>query len=101
MFTSSNRITNNKLDPSNYIEDYDVYNSILIDKLRDPSITRSNYVINTYEFRPDLIARDFYGDSKYMGIMMLSLSLDLSQYTKGTVLEMIPKASIDAIVNVQ
>lgn len=101
MFTSSNRITNNKLDPSNYIEDYDVYNSILIDKLRDPSITRSSYVINTYEFRPDLIARDFYGDSKYMGIMMLSLSLDLSQYTKGTVLEMIPKASIDAIVNVQ
>lgn len=82
-----------------YIEGRDVFNSYLIYKLGDPSLTKVSYVVTRYEYRPDLIAKDIYGSSDYTGVLMSQCRLSLDGYTKGRVLRIIPKADIDRIIS--
>ena len=61
MYTRSKKIIGNKVELGNYIEGFDVYNSLFLRNLLDPSLARVEYKINNYELRPDLIAKEFYG----------------------------------------
>lgn len=99
MYIKGSSILSNKQDISNYIEGFDVYNSKLISLLSDSSLDRDNYTITTYEYRPDLIAADIYGSTKYLGILLVTQSIGLEGYKKGVILRVIPKRIIDALVN--
>jgi hypothetical protein len=98
MYKKSGNILTNRLDLSNYVEGFDLYNSTLILKLTDSELPRENYIISNYEFRPDLIAKDIYGSTKYMGILLITQAAGLEAYTKGTVLSVIPKDIVDKII---
>ena len=99
MFTKESKIINDKQNLSNYISGFDVYNSSLLVYLNDPQIERENYEIMTYTFRPDLIAIDYYGDISYEGLVVLMASIGLENYTKGTVIQLIPKSTLDSILS--
>jgi len=99
MYRKSSTILSNKESLNNYIEGFDVYNSYFITLLRNPNITKELYEIKVYDYRPDLIALDFYGSEKYMDILLLQVSINLSDYTRGTVLHLIPKNIIDQLLN--
>ena len=98
MYTKQNRIISNKAELANYIEDFDVYNSKLIEKLRNPALSKNVYEITVYEYRPDLIAQDFYGSTTYTGLVILQCGIGLESYTKGTVLSLLSKSTIDSIL---
>lgn len=98
MYKKSGNILTNRLDLSNYVEGFDLYNSTLILKLTNSELPRENYIISNYEFRPDLIAKDIYGSTKYMGILLITQAAGLEAYTKGTVLSIIPKDVVDKII---
>lgn len=99
MYEKSSKIISNKQNLSNYISGYDIYNSSLLVKLSDPSIIKENYEITTYTFRPDLIARDYYGSSSYAGFVVLMAARGLEGYTKGSVIQLIPKTTLDNILS--
>lgn len=83
---------------SQYIEGNDVYNSKLLRALSDPSIIKVSYMITRYEYRPDLIAKDIYGNTEYCGLLMAQLRISLSGYSKGNVLRVISKDTLDRII---
>lgn len=99
MFTKSSKIISDRQNLTNYIEGFDVYNSSLLIKLNDPNIERVDYEITVYEYRPDLIAEDFYGSSSYMGLLILMSSRGLETYTSGSILKLIPKETLDNILS--
>ena len=89
MCAKESRIIGARENLSNYIEGEDVYNSLFLHIINDPTIERSLYQITVYEYRPDLIARDFYGSEDYLGILLVQVGINLEQYKKGTVLSLI------------
>lgn len=98
MYTRDNKVSSSIEDLVNYISGYDVYNSKLIEQLRDPSISRVQYEIKTFEYRPDLIAQDFYGSTAYESLLMIQTGSTLTNFTKGTTLMLIPKTSLDSLL---
>ena len=98
MYTRNKTITSNIENASNYIEGYDVYNSKLIEQLRDPALEREEYEITASEYRPDLIAEDYYGSDSYVGLLMIQTGTTLTNYKKGTVLSLIPKSELDSFL---
>ena len=102
MFTKTKEVIQGKNKLENFIPpNFDAYNSLFLYKLRDPSVPRVAYVINTDQQRPDLIAKDFYGSEDYMGIVMIQTSnfTGLDYYKKGRVIPLIEKAHIDNLLN--
>lgn len=99
MFSKKSKIISDKQNLVNYIDGIDVYNSELLIKLNDPGIERESYEITVYEYRPDLIAEDFYGSTSYTGLVVLMSSRGLETYTKGSVLKLIPKVKLDNILS--
>jgi ferredoxin len=67
--------------------------------LSDPSIVREEYEILSNKYRPDQIALDYYGDSSYEGLLILQAACPLSSFTEGTILYLIPKATLDSILS--
>lgn len=98
MFTKSEKINSSDKELSNYVEGCDVYNSLLIKKLFEPGIIKESYEITTGVYRPDIIARQFYGDENYMWCVILQVGY-LTDLTRGTVLKLIPKLILDSILN--
>ena len=98
MYTKESRIIGARENLSNYIEGEDIYNSLFLHIINDPTIEKETYQITVYEYRPDLISKDFYGSEDYLGILLVQVGLNLDQYTKGTVLSLIPKSTIDGIL---
>lgn len=98
MYTKKNQILSGVSELANYIDGYDVYNSSLLERLHDPSIQKEDYEITVYQYRPDLIAADYYRDSKYTGILMLQVGISLESYTKGVTIKLIPKTTLDEIL---
>ena len=92
------KLTNNMKDLSGYIEGSDVYNSIIVDLFFVSFYERVPYEIRTFEFRPDLLAKDIYGDEKYMGIFILTCGVGLEGLYKGAVISVFPKSVIDEII---
>lgn len=93
-----NRISKTSQDLSIYIESFDVYNAEIMGMIRDSFYERVPYEIRTFEYRPDLIAQDIYGDSKYMGIFMLTCGVGLEGLYKGATISILPKSVIDEII---
>lgn len=98
MFKKDSKIVSNIQELSNYISGFDIYNSSILIYLNDPKIEREDYEITNYEYRPDLIAKDYYGSSNYMGLLILMASRDLSTFKRGSVLKLIPKNILDEIL---
>lgn len=99
MHTKPDRITRNITSLTNYISENDIYNSKLLYLLSDPTINRVSYQITVSEYRPDLIAQDFYGSTEYLPYVLLSTGLGLEQYKKGLVISLIPKETIDSLIS--
>lgn len=99
MYTKASKIISNKQNLSNYFSGFDVYNSSLLVKLNDPSIIRDSYEITTYTFRPDLIAEDYYGSNDYSGLVILMAARRLQTFTKGSIIQLIPKSTLDNILS--
>ena len=99
MYTKEQKIQNSLTNLSNYIEGFDVYNSLFLQKISDPTLEREKYQITVHEFRPDLMAQDFYGSAEYMGILLVQARVDLKSLKRGVVLELLPKKTIDNIIS--
>ena len=98
MYSKANKISSGIEDVVNYISGCDVYNSKLIEQLRDPGLPREQYEIKTYEYRPDLIAQDFYGSTAYEGLLMIQTGSTLTNFTKGETLTLISKSNLDSLL---
>ena len=85
-------------DIVNYISGSDVYNSKLIELLKDPGLEREEYEITTFEYRPDLIAQEVYGSTNYEGLLMIQTGTTLINYKRGETLMLIPKDSLDSLL---
>lgn len=99
MYSKENKIFSGLSKLENYIEGNDIYNSKLLFLLGDPNIIRNEYKILNYQYRPDLIAKDFYGDVSYLGLLILQTGLPLSEYKIGRSLQLIPKESLDILLS--
>ena len=98
MYRKADKITRSVIDPSNYIDGFDIYNSKFLAQINDPDLQRNFYEVRVNEYRPDLIAQDFYGSSDYMGILLLQTKMTLGDFKRGTVLSLLPKETIDSII---
>ena len=99
MYTKSNNIiVSSSSNLSNYINNIDIYNSQLLYILSDPTIEKILYEISVYEYRPDLIAEDYYGSVNYLPYVLISSGMSLDQLKKGTVIKLIPKTVLDNII---
>ena len=101
MFRRYTKIVENSIKPVNYIENSDIYNSSLIYELTNPNIEKVNYEITVYEYRPDLIAEQFYGSKDYLPYIFLSSGVTLEQLKKGNIIKLIPKDILDNIIKSQ
>lgn len=98
MYRKAEKITGSIHDPSNYIQGFDVYNSKFLAQINDPNLEREYYEVRVNEYRPDLIAQDYYGSSDYMGILLLQTKMTLPNFKRGVVLKLLPKTTIDSII---
>jgi len=98
MYKKEQKIISSIEDVSNYIEGYDIYNSTFLSLLYNTTEPKEKYEITVYEFRPDLICKDFYGSESYYGIFLLQTKKLLTEFSKGTVLELLPKSVVDNII---
>ena len=98
MYSKANKVSSGIEDVVNYISGYDVYNSKLIEQLRDPSLPREQYEIKTFEYRPDLIAKEVYGSTDYEGLLMIQTGSTLTNFKKGVTLMLIPKSNLDSLL---
>ena len=99
MYRRAKKIIGNKLELGNYIEGFDIYNSLFLRELLNPVLTRVPYEINNYELRPDLIAQDFYGSSDYMAILLIQTGVKIEELRIGKTLYLLPKSTVDSILN--
>lgn len=99
MFNKKDVIISNKENLSNYIEDIDIYNASILVYLNNPNIEKESYEITAYEYRPDLIAEDYYGSVSYAGLLMLQAARGLETYKRGSILKLIPKIVLDNILS--
>lgn len=100
MYKKPTKILSKQENLNNYIEDTDVFNSEFLLRLSNPALEKEKvqYEIKTFQYRPDLIAKDFYGSSTYEGILMIQASRSLASYTKGSILQLLPKTIIDNLL---
>ena len=99
MYTKTNKIFTGISKIENFIEGSDVYNSLLLLYLNDPSIEKVDYEIFSGQYRPDLIAKDFYGDYSYESFVILQAALPLAGFKRGTIIQLIPKETLDSILS--
>ena len=104
MFTQNKVVSSNKTELANFIKDQDIFNSLLLEEMHKPGMTRYIYNVNSLilpsatNYRPDLVAIDFYGSEDYLGILLLQASPSLSSFKKGSRLSLLPKETIDEII---
>lgn len=99
MFKRKSKTVINREEMGNYIDGFDVYNSLFLDNLLDPTIARTEYTINKFEYRPDLIAQEFYGSTSYTATLMVSTGMGVGEFTLGKVINLIPKTVLDDILS--
>lgn len=98
MYIKEQKIISSIEDVSNYIEGYDIYNSTFLSLLYNTTEPKEKYEITVYEFRPDLICKDFYGSESYYGIFLLQTKKLITEFRKGVILELLPKSVVDNII---
>lgn len=99
MYKKGKSIISSKEELGNYIEGFDVYNSSFLTKLLDPSLPRDFYQITRYEYRPDLIAKEIYGSSSYMAILMVQVGMGIENYKKGAYITILPRETVGKIIS--
>lgn len=82
----------------NYIEGADVYNSLLLFYLQDPTLETNEYTVKT-PYRTDLIAEEFYGDVSYEPYVILQIKVPLNQVIRGRTFNLITKSVLESILN--
>ena len=82
MYTKPSRIYTNIKNLENYINGADVYNSLLLFYLQDPSLETKEYTVKT-PYRTDIIAEEFYGDVGYEPFVILQLKTPINKVTRG------------------
>jgi hypothetical protein len=98
MYSRAKIVSSGLEDIVNYISGSDVYNSKLIELLKDPGLEREEYEITTFEYRPDLIAQEVHGSANYEGLLMIQTGTTLINYKRGETLMLIPKDSLDSLL---
>lgn len=98
MFKKLDEVISRNGEMANYIEDSDTYNSTLLKRLSDPTLVRENYEVNRLVYRPDLIAKEFYGDSIYSGFIIFQCK-SLENLYRGNIIQLIPKDIFLSIIN--
>jgi hypothetical protein len=98
MYKKQSRIISSVSSLDNYIDGADIYNSEFLLRLSDPTLERDSYEITTMQYRPDLVAKEYYGDEKYLGILLLQSARNLADFKKGAILQLLPKKTIDSII---
>lgn len=98
MYKKSSFILSNPQNLANYVEGYDVYNARFLDLIKDYESEKVDYTITTKNYRPDLIAQELYGDTKYTAFLMVTCALSLTDYVKGNVLKVLPKKVFEKII---
>jgi hypothetical protein len=64
----------------------------------DPSVERVPYKIEQYEYRPDLICKDFYGSTDYYGLFLLTCGVEIDDFQLGNILYLIPKGTLNTFI---
>jgi hypothetical protein len=98
MYTKPQRLISKIENLGNYVEGFDIYNSKFLSMILDPKLEKIPYLIQTSECRPDLIAKRFYGDESYMGLVIVQSRKSLNGFQEGTVLQLIPKNKLDELL---
>lgn len=98
MYTKQNKIITSKEEITNYVEGIDIFNSKFLYELRKPELNREVYTVTIYEYRPDLIAQDFYGDVKYEGILMLQVGR-LENLVRGNRILLVSRSDVNSILS--
>ncbi len=98
MYKKRDKIITSIYDPSNYVDGYDIFDSLLLTLINDPTLEREKYEITVHEYRPDLLAQDIYGSTSYTGLLLLQVKEGLSGLSRGTVIEVLPKSVLDTII---
>lgn len=98
MYTKPQRLISKIENLGNYVEGYDIYNSKFLSMILDPKLERINYTIQTSEYRPDLIAKRFYGDESYMGLVIVQSRKTLNEFKEGLTISLIPKNKLDELL---
>ena len=99
MYTRAQKIITSTENLSNYIDGKDIYNSKLLAMLSDTSVDKIAYQITTYEYRPDLIAQEFYGSTSYSGFVILQAARGLEELKRGSYILLISKDDLTRIIS--
>ena len=98
MYKSNKSVTSGIWNLINYIDGFDIYNAYIIQELQRSDLSRETYEIKNYQYRPDLIAKDYYGSENYTGLVMLQSGLTLSNFKRGLILSLITKNDLDKLL---
>ena len=98
MYKSNKSVTSGIWNLTNYIDGSDIYNAYIIQELQRPDLSREMYEIKNYKYRPDLVAKDYYGSENYTGLVLLQTGLTLSNFKRGVILSLITKDDLDRIL---
>lgn len=97
MYTKPSRIYTNIKNLENYINGADVYNSLLLFYLQDPSLETKEYIVKT-PYRTDIIAEEFYGDVGYEPFVILQLKTPINKITRGRSFNLITEEELIKIL---
>lgn len=98
MYRKKDKIITSIYDPSNYVSGYDIFDSLLLSLINDPTLERETHEITVHEYRPDLLAQDIYGSTSYTGLLLLQVKNGLSSLSRGATIEVLPKSVLDVII---
>ena len=98
MYRKKDKIISSVYDPSNYVNGYDIFDSLLLTLINDPTLGKDVHEITVHEYRPDLLAKDIYGSTSYTGLLLLQIKGGLASLSKGSKIEVLPKSVLDIII---
>lgn len=98
MYNRSENVVKNNNAINNFIEGVDIYNSSLLYKLN--SVEKISYIIpEGFQYRPDLIAKELYGNERLQGYVLIQSGLSLDQLKQGTKLELANLNTLKSLID--
>jgi len=81
----------------NGIQGADIFDSALLYNLTlDRELDRIDYVVKSNWYRPDLIAKEFYGDARYEAFIILQAG-SIQNIRPGAIIKLIRKENLDIL----
>jgi hypothetical protein len=79
------------------MEGADIFDSALLYNLSlNPYLTKESYVVTENWYRPDLIAKDFYGDTRYESFVILQAG-SIRNIKPGVTLKLVTRKDIEKL----